>query len=113
MSGTTGNVARWIAFVVLLLSTLAFVGLGTRASKKNRAFHFISAVVAGIATVSFIRSSIFVLLTTFQLSYFALATGSGYVFVYQGLKIVQGKEVVAFRQASLCYHLPRNLPDVT
>jgi bacteriorhodopsin len=32
------------------------------------------------------------------LSYYAAATGTGYAFVYQGRKIIQGKEVAVIRQ---------------
>jgi len=68
---------------------LAFLGIGTRTAKKNRVFHHISAIVATIAT----------------LSYFALATGSGSTFIYQGHKFIQGKEVASFRQVPYAHYI--------
>lgn len=79
-----GDITLWVAFAIFLVSTVAFVGLGFSTAKKNRIFHHFSAVVALVAT----------------LSYYALATGSGYRFVFQGLRFIQGREVAVFRQVA-------------
>ncbi|KZS89966.1 family A G protein-coupled receptor-like protein [Sistotremastrum niveocremeum HHB9708] len=80
--GHAGHTAQWVVFVIFLVSALGFLGLGSRVAKKHRAFHAINVAITGIAC----------------LSYFAMATRTGSTFIYQGHKIVQGKEVAVLRQ---------------
>lgn len=55
-TGYVTHVLLWVAFAVFLVSIVAFVGLEHFAEKKNRIFHYISSVIALVATVSLPRS---------------------------------------------------------
>jgi len=59
--GETGTKTLWVVFVLMFLSTLAFIYLSWRTPVQKRLFHIITTFITAFAT----------------LSYFAMATGSG------------------------------------
>jgi bacteriorhodopsin len=60
-AGNAGSITLWIVFVIMLVSTLAFVAMAWRVTVQKRLFHTITAFITLFATIS----------------YFAMATGSG------------------------------------
>lgn len=65
-AGHAGMVTLWVVFVLMLLSTLAFIGMAWRVPVEKRLFHVITAFITAFATIS----------------YFAMATGDGISFTY-------------------------------
>jgi len=59
--GEAGVKTLWVVFVIMLLSTIAFIGLAWRVPVQKRLFHVITTLITTFATIS----------------YFAMATGDG------------------------------------
>ncbi|PMD17062.1 putative opsin-1 [Hyaloscypha hepaticicola] len=59
--GETGTKTLWVVFVLMLLSTLAFVAMSWRVPVQKRLFHVITTMITTFAAIS----------------YFAMATGDG------------------------------------
>lgn len=57
-----GHKTQWVLFVVMLVSTLCFIGASWRVNISRRLFYQISTIVAAVGTIS----------------YYAQATGSGW-----------------------------------
>jgi len=57
----SGMITLWVVFVIMLLSTLAFIGMAWRVPVQKRLFHVLTAFITLFATIS----------------YFAMATGDG------------------------------------
>ncbi|KAL5350534.1 hypothetical protein ACLOAV_004103 [Pseudogymnoascus australis] len=64
--GHAGHVALWVGFVIMLLSTLAFISMAWRVPVEKRVFHILATFTVAVAT----------------LSYFGMATGGGNSFVH-------------------------------
>ncbi|KAI9893606.1 MAG: hypothetical protein M1814_006402 [Vezdaea aestivalis] len=56
-----GERALWVVFVIMLVSTIIFIGLAYRVPVQKRLFHILTAFITTFATIS----------------YFAMATGDG------------------------------------
>jgi len=67
-----GMITLWVVFVIMLLSTVAFIGMAWRVPVQKRLFHVITACITLFATVS----------------YFAMATGDGNSFTHIVVKTV-------------------------
>ncbi|RDW95137.1 putative opsin-1 [Coleophoma crateriformis] len=59
--GGSGATTLWVVFVIMLLSTLAFIWMAFKVPVQKRVFHVLTALITTFAT----------------LSYFAMATGAG------------------------------------
>jgi len=59
--GETGTKTLWVVFVIMLLSSLAFMWMAFKAPVQKRLFHVLTAMITTFATIS----------------YFAMATGDG------------------------------------
>ncbi|KUJ06663.1 putative opsin-1 [Mollisia scopiformis] len=59
--GETGTKTLWVVFVIMLLSSLAFIAMSWRVPVQKRLFHVITTLITTFATIS----------------YFAMATGDG------------------------------------
>ncbi|OBT78697.1 hypothetical protein VF21_02311 [Pseudogymnoascus sp. 05NY08] len=64
--GHAGHVALWVGFIIMLISTLAFISMAWRVPVEKRVFHVIATFIAAFATIS----------------YFGMATGGGNSFVH-------------------------------
>ncbi|KFZ23483.1 hypothetical protein V502_02040 [Pseudogymnoascus sp. VKM F-4520 (FW-2644)] len=64
--GHSGLVTLWAVFVIMLLSTLAFISMAWRVPVEKRVFHIIMTFITAFATIS----------------YFGMATGGGATFVH-------------------------------
>ncbi|KAI9729680.1 MAG: hypothetical protein M1818_008433 [Claussenomyces sp. TS43310] len=81
-----GKTTLWIVFVIMLLSTITFIGMATRVTVQKRLFHIVTAFITLFAT----------------LSYFAMATGDGnsftHIIVKEKHNHVPNTETEVFRQ---------------
>jgi len=59
--GSAGSKTLWVVFVLMFLSSLAFIGMAYRVPVQKRLFHVLTALITIFATIS----------------YFAMATGDG------------------------------------
>jgi bacteriorhodopsin len=64
--GSSGGKTLWVVFVLMFLSSLAFIGMAYRVPVQKRLFHVITAFITIFATIS----------------YFAMATGDGNSFAH-------------------------------
>jgi len=68
----SGKITLWIVFAIMLVSTLAFIGMAWRVPVQKRLFHVITTFITLFATIS----------------YFAMATGDGNSFTHIVVKSV-------------------------
>jgi len=64
--GQTGTKTLWVVFVIMLLSTFAFIAMSWRVPVQKRLFHVITTLITTFAAIS----------------YFAMATGDGNSFAH-------------------------------
>jgi bacteriorhodopsin len=64
--GEAGTKTLWVVFVIMLLSSLAFIYMAFRVPVQKRLFHVLTAMITTFATIS----------------YFAMATGDGNSFAH-------------------------------
>lgn len=64
--GDAGSTTLWIVFAIMLLSTLAFIGLAWRVPVQKRLFHVLTTFITLFATIS----------------YFAMASGDGNAYTH-------------------------------
>ncbi|KAF8574797.1 family A G protein-coupled receptor-like protein [Ramaria rubella] len=77
-----GQDALWIGFIVFLLSTMVIGVMASRLDLKHRVFHVLLFLITAISC----------------LSYFSMATGSGYKYINTGEHVIQGQLTPVFRQ---------------
>jgi len=68
--GSSGARTLWVVFVLMFLSSLAFIGMSYRVPVQKRLFHVLTAFITIFATIS----------------YFAMATGDGNSFAHIVIK---------------------------
>ncbi|KAF8524560.1 hypothetical protein BU17DRAFT_63127 [Hysterangium stoloniferum] len=79
----------WIGFVIFLVATILMMGMAVRHDRRHRTFHLITMVITLVAT----------------LSYYAMAIGSGAVYVSLGLFRIHEQETMFLRQVFWARHV--------